>query len=273
MEAKEIRKAKQIQIENEIQEHEERQQTQHGYLYSLENENTSLRLNSMISDQTSSKFLRLDHGEKDDSSNDVGSRRSSADSSFHGNYGEEQANEMKPENYGNNPMLLKKEKSGNSWYHKDGLSLGAPSSHPPTSLFNEEDSEHFPECGSAIKTERIKSESGDWSTLDILLNRRDDEEEEDDKSTLELVGDNEDNGPRDFSSVDDDEEDLVSECMSQSQNPFPNVDELVSGLAPFPSTANISHVVMGSSKTVIYPNNLMGSQSPISSQTCSSIAS
>ena len=273
MEAKEIRKAKQLQIENEIQEHQQRQQTQHAYLYSSKNENTSLPLNSMSPDEPSSKFIRLGYIEKDNSSNYNGSRRSSVDSSCNGSLVSENITDLKQEKGTNfddhKSIALKKEETSGSWFNKDGLMLGASSSHPPSSLFNEEDPDNLPQDWSANKQKSIKSENGEWSTLDMLLNRRDGEGE-DSKNTLDLIENNEENAPREFSSPGD--EDLVSDCMSQSQNPFPNVEELVSGLAPLTTAVNISHT-MGSTKTCIYPINLMESASPISTQTCSSIAS
>ena len=267
-EAKEIRKAKQMQIENEIQLHEQRRQNHQAYLFSTKNENTSLPLNTMSQDEPPSKFIRLEDVEKDESVNGVGSRRSSVDSSFRGSVIYEQVHGLKQEkgDFGN--PVSNNLKRG---YNKDGLILASPSIHPPTSLFNEEDQDSLSENGPTIKEEKIKSENGDWSALDILLNSNDEGGEEN-KNSLELIEDKEENGSRDFSSVDDEEVDLVSECMTQSQNPFPNVDELVSGLAPLPNEANISQT-MGSSKTCIYPNILIGSPSPISSQTCSSIAS
>ena len=267
-EAKEIRKAKQMQIENEIQLHEQRRQNHPAYLYSTKNENTSLPLNTMSPDEPPSKFIRLEAVEKDESLNGVGSRRSSVDSSFRGSVIYEQVDELKQEKgeFGN--PVSNNLKRG---YSKDGLMLASPSSHPPTSLFNEEDQDSLSENGPTIKEEKDKLENGDWSALDILLNSNNEGGEEN-KNSLELIEDKEDNGSRDFSSVDDEEVDLVSECMTQSQNPFPNVDELVSGLAPLPNEANISQT-MGSSKTCIYQNILIGSPSPISSQTCSSITS
>ena len=267
-EAKEIRKAKQMQIENEIQLHEQRRQNHHSYLYSTKNENTSLPLNTMSLGEPPSKFIRLEDVEKDVSLNRVGSRRSSVDSSFRGSVIYEQVHELKQEEGAFGNPVSNNLKNG---YSKDGLIIASPSSHPPTSLFNEEDQDSLSENEPRIKEEKNKSENGDWSALDILLNSNDEGGEEN-KNSLELIEDKEDNGSRDFSSVDDEEVDLVSECMTQSQNPFPNVDDLVSGLAPLPNEANISQT-MGSSKTCIYPNILIGSPSPISSQTCSSITS
>ena len=275
MEAKEIRKAKQMQIENEINEHQQQQQNQHAYIYSTKNENTSLPLNTMSPEEPPSKFIRLGNVEKVEYLNTIGSRRSSVDSSYHGSSMLEPVHDFKREYVDNSDdqesITSKKGKHSNSWFHKNGLMLGSPSTQPPTSLFNEEDHENLLDDGATIKTEKIKSEKRDWSELDILLNRHNESVEEN-KCTLDIIGDKEDNASREFSSVDDEELDLVSECMTQSENHFPNVDELVSGLAPFTSTANISQS-MGSSKTCIYPNILIGSPSPVSSQTCSSIAS
>jgi hypothetical protein len=272
LEAKEIRKAKQQQLENEIQEHQQRQQTQQSaYLYSSKNENTSIHLNS--SHDLPSKIRRLDLVNKVTSFNeDLGSRRSSTDST---NFvaddilkQEKVLVSREPEN-----LVIKKE-IGAEWYQREHL-IGAPTNRPPISLFNEEDQDQE----SSQENRKIKTElehEGDndispnktWSTIDILLNRRG-EDGKDTKTSLDLVEDSGENTAADFSSVTDNaEEDLVSEVMSQSQNSFPNVEELVSGLSP--TTLNISCTTIGSSKTVIYSHNLMENHSPMSSHACSS---
>ena len=290
LEAKDIRKAKQEQLENEIQEHQQRQQSQANYFVLSKDENTSLHLNSMPSNQEKpSKRIRLE-AQRDQvgSLDDIigNSRRLFTES------------DIQNVATNNDPIsLIKQEKDvyvcdsdkqvvrkDTKWYQGDRL-LGAPTTHPPITLFNEEDPpSQLSEHGVKIKTETSKIENDDesngdgestttFSTIDILLNGRDD----DGKSTLEIDEDvDEDNTAVEFSSTaaeDEDNEDLVSECMSQSQNPFPNVEELVSGLVTT-ATINTSCPTTGSSKTVVYSNGLIGSSdSPMSSQACSSVAS
>ena len=98
-------------------------------------------------------------------------------------------------------------------------------------------------------------EKDEYRTREFDLN---DEEDDKDRSELSSVATGGD-------------DDLVSECMmSQSRNPFPNVEDLVSEL---PSTALNTSLTGCSSKALPYVNGLIINPSPISSQACSSISS
>ena len=217
MEAKDIRKAKQQQLQTEIQEHHNRQKTQNGYHFSTKNENTSFHINSELSnDETPPKKIRLKVENEPQSSRNTVTRRSSTDS--------------------NTPNMLTEIKSELMKVENDG----------------------------DIKCDGI----GSWSNTNVLLNQIDDNAEKDVRTTIELVAENEVEHTVGFSVH---EEDLVTECMSQSYESFPNVEDLVSGLASSATPSNI--ILVGNSKTVGCNNSQTGNQSPVSSQTCSSIAS
>ena len=261
LEAKDIRKAKQQQIDYEYQEHQERQQSQlskYNVIPTPKDENTALPINSIsLSQKPPSKILRLDP-----SSNLISSSSLRND-------------------------LVKREKDkdrSSSWYKGAGI-LESPTIHPPTKLFNEEDHNCFadeeedaetpmPET-TKLKDKNRKCDKNSCPGIDKpFACQGQDEVEKDEYRTREFdLNDEEDDKDRsELSSVaTGGDDDLVSECMmSQSRNPFPNVEDLVSEL---PSTALNTSLTGCSSKALPYVNGLIINPSPISSQACSSISS
>ena len=261
LEAKDIRKAKQQQIDYEYQEHQERQQSQlskYNVIPTPKDENTALPINSIsLSQKPPSKMLRLDP-----SSNLISSFSLRND-------------------------LVKREKDkdrSSSWYKGAGI-LESPTIHPPTKLFNEEDHNCFadeeedaetpmPET-TKLKDKNRKCDKNSCPGIDKpFACQGQDEVEKDEYRTREFdLNDEEDDKDRsELSSVaTGGDDDLVSECMmSQSRNPFPNVEDLVSEL---PSTALNTSLTGCSSKALPYVNGLIINPSPISSQACSSISS
>ena len=259
LEAKDIRKAKQQQIDYEYQEHQERQQSQlskYTVFPTPKDENTALPINSIsLSQKPPSKILRLDTSSNLISSSSV-----------------------------RNDHVLSKDQRSSSWYKGAGI-LESPTIHPPTKLFNEEDHNSFADEDEEAEipmpeTTKLKDKNrkGDKnSCLDIdksFACQGQDEVQKDEYNTRELdLNDEEDDKDRsELSSVaTGGDDDLVSECMmSQSRNPFPNVEDLVSEL---PSTALNTSLTGCSSKALPYVNGLIINPSPISSQACSSISS
>ena len=231
-EAKDIRKAKQQQIQTEFQEHH-RQQTQISY-QSAETDDEEKR----------AKKVRLDLNQKElGPSSNTSSHRSSVDS------------------------LKEDEATTNKLQEGE---------------FNEEvlpSQQHDNGEGEATLTTKIKLENKElgmlsvnnttWSSIDLLLNR--DAAGKEMKSTIELVGETETNQ----GSVNNDDDDLVSDCISQSRDAFPNVEELVSGLASATTAPmNIPTSSYGITYVVHSSNNSpVSAHSPRSSQACSSITS
>jgi len=267
LEAKDIRKAKQQQIQTEIQEHHHRQHTQSTFKFAtIKDENSSLPINAQSPDEeVVSKKIRLDINRRESSpSSNISSRRSSTDS---GNQKMVIDDEIKFSKTQGDALSTKQlAKKDMHWYQSAHLPE-AQTSHPPLSLFNEEEQN---EVKNEIKIENDTESTGGsatWSTIDIILNR--DEEGREIKSTIELVGESEVNSTGFSSAVDDD--DLVSECMSRDS--FPNVEDLVSGLSSNPAAVQGGTHTTGVSKTIRSYNSPIGNRSPISSQACSSIAS
>ena len=261
LEAKDIRKAKQQQIDYEYHEQQERQQS-HLSKYTVfstpKDENAALPINSIsLSQKPPSKILRLDPIDSE--------------------------NVMEKDK--NN--LIKKEKDkdrSSSWYRGAGI-LESPTIHPPTKLFNEEDHNSFadeeeeaeitmPET-TKLKDKNRKGDKNSCLEIDkSFACQGQDEVEKDKYNTRQFyLNDEEDDKERSelSSVVTGGDDDLVSECMiSQSRNPFPNVEDLVSEI---PSTALKTSLTGCSSKALPYVNGLIINPSPISSQACSSISS
>ena len=261
LEAKDIRKAKQQQIDYEYHEQQERQQS-HLSKYSVfstpKDENAALPINSIsLSQKPPSKILRLDPIDSE--------------------------NVMEKDK--NN--LIKKEKDkdrSSSWYRGAGI-LESPTIHPPTKLFNEEDHNSFadeeeeaeitmPET-TKLKDKNRKGDKNSCLEIDkSFACQGQDEVEKDKYNTRQFyLNDEEDDKERSelSSVVTGGDDDLVSECMmSQSRNPFPNVEDLVSEIA---STALKTSLTGCSSKALPYVNGSIINPSPISSQACSSISS
>ena len=290
LEAKDIRKAKQQQIDYEYQEHQERQQSQlskYNVLPTPKDENTALPINSIsLSQKPPSKILRLDP-----SCNLISSSSLSNDHVLSKTDPISQIvirpidseNVMRKDK--NNLVKREKDKDrSSSWYKGAGI-LESPTIHPPTKLFNEEDHNSFADEEEEAEipmpeTTKLKGKNRKWDKnscpgIDKPFADQEQYEAEKDKyNTMELnlndEGDDKDRS--ELSSVaTGGDDDLVSECMmSQSRNPFPNVEDLVSEL---PSTALNTSLTGCSSKALPYVNGLIINPSPISSQACSSISS
>ena len=261
LEAKDIRKAKQQQIDYEYHEQQERQQS-HLSKYTVfstpKDENAALPINSIsLSQKPPSKILRLDPIDSE--------------------------NVMEKDK--NNLIKREKDKDrSSSWYRGAGI-LESPTIHPPTKLFNEEDHNSFadeeeeaeitmPET-TKLKDKNRKGDKNSCLEIDkSFACQGQDEVEKDKYNTRQFyLNDEEDDKERSelSSVVTGGDDDLVSECMmSQSRNPFPNVEDLVSEIA---STALKTSLTGCSSKALPYVNGLIINPSPISSQACSSISS
>ena len=261
LEAKDIRKAKQQQIDYEYHEQQERQQS-HLSKYTVfstpKDENAALPINSIsLSQKPPSKILRLDPIDSE--------------------------NVMEKDK--NNLIKREKDKDrSSSWYRGAGI-LESPTIHPPTKLFNEEDHNSFadeeeeaeitmPET-TKLKDKNRKGDKNSCLEIDkSFACQGQDEVEKDKYNTRQFyLNDEEDDKERSelSSVVTGGDDDLVSECMmSQSRNPFPNVEDLVSEI---PSTALKTSLTGCSSKALPYVNGLIINPSPISSQACSSISS